>query len=166
MAPPASAEGIGAECWLVDAGLPGPVAHIAIGRFRGPRCADAALVSARHVQLLADAAAAAPAAAPSGRRRLARACVLTLQAPVRDARTLPCPRLDQVGPAAPRESRPRPRPSSMQLAPRRAAPAALPWPPCLNLCVRPPQLRSPPAPGAEATPAQAPRRPLLNVAAC
>lgn len=88
--------------WLVDASLPGPVAHIVIGRFAEPGRMDAALVGARHVQLLRDAPAAAAGAASASapvlaRRRLARACVLPLQAPVRDAKALPRPDADQVG---------------------------------------------------------------------
>jgi hypothetical protein len=78
------------ECWLLDAGLPGAVSHVAAGRFRGQGSLDVALVSARHVQLLGDAPGHGP------RRRLDRVCVHQVHAPIRDAKTVPHSQADQV----------------------------------------------------------------------
>lgn len=81
------AEGTAPGLWLLDAPVPGAVEHIVLGRFRQPNSTDVALVSSRHVQLLADC----------GRRRMSLACVTPVHAHVRDARTLPCRQHDQVG---------------------------------------------------------------------
>jgi hypothetical protein len=76
-----------APCWMVGPAVPGAVTHVVAGSFRQPGSVDAALVSAGHVQLLADA----------GRRRMALACTQPLHAPVADAKALPCPAIGQVG---------------------------------------------------------------------
>jgi hypothetical protein len=81
--PPA---GGGSGFWLLGLGTPGNAAHALAGAFRRRPGQDAALVSARHVQLFGDA----------GAGRVALACVHPVHAAVRDARTLPRPELDQA----------------------------------------------------------------------
>jgi hypothetical protein len=83
--PPA---GAGSGGWLLGAGPPGGAARVLVGAFRRRPGADAALVSARGLQLLADA----------GAGRLALAATHAAPAAVRDARTVPRPDLDQVLP--------------------------------------------------------------------
>lgn len=85
-APPPATPPIQPPGWLLDPGTPGAATRIVVGAFRGPGAGDAALLSARHVQLLADA----------GPDRMALACTHALPGATRDACALPCPTSGQV----------------------------------------------------------------------